>query len=105
MQIYNHLSWKIHVEHIIPKLSGAGFAVRRLFHILRIGTIWMICFAHFNFVIKYGIILGGYAAYTDWVFILQKRIVKIKAAIGCRSTCRRLFKKLDILLIPYQYIF
>jgi hypothetical protein len=42
MQIDNHLSWKIHVEHIIPKLSGAGFAVRRLFHILNVGTVWMI---------------------------------------------------------------
>ena len=30
IRIDNHLSWKIHVEHIIPKLSGAGFAIRRL---------------------------------------------------------------------------
>jgi len=98
IQIDNHLSWKIHVEYIIPKLSGAGFAIRRLFNILNIDTLWIICFADFHFVIKYGIILGGYSAYTDRMFILQKRVVKIKATIGCR----RLFKKLDILAIPCQ---
>jgi hypothetical protein len=71
-------------------------AVRRLFHVLSIGTLWMICFEDFHFVLKYGIILGGYSSNTDRVFILQKRIVKIKAAVGCRGTCRRLFKKLDL---------
>lgn len=89
----------------VLQIGGSGFADRRLFHVLSIGTLWMICFADFYFVIKYGIIFGGYSAYTDRIFILQKRIVKIKAAIGCRSTCGRLFKKLDILPIPCQYIF
>jgi hypothetical protein len=60
IQTDNHLSCKIQIEHIIPELSGAGFAVRRLFHILDIGTLWMICFADFHFVVRYGIILGGY---------------------------------------------
>ena len=70
------------------------------FHIFNIDTLWMICFADFNFVIKYGIIWGGYSANTDQVFILQKRVVKMKATIECR-----LFKKSDIVPIPCQYIF
>jgi hypothetical protein len=59
IQIDNHLNWIIHVKHVIPKLSGAGFAVRRLFHVLNIHTLWMICFADFHFVIKYGVFFFG----------------------------------------------
>jgi hypothetical protein len=56
---------------------------------------------------KCGIILGGISTDTDWVFILQKRIVRIMAGIGFgfRSSCRSLFKKLDILPVLCQYIF
>jgi hypothetical protein len=33
LQIDNHLNWKNHIEQLIPKLSGACYAVRSLLHI------------------------------------------------------------------------
>ena len=86
-------------------MSGAGLAVRWLFHILNVYSLWMVCFAYFHSVLKYRIILGGNSACTVRYLCCKKRIVKIKTAIGCRSTCRRLFKKLDTLPIPCQYLF
>jgi hypothetical protein len=33
LQIDNHLNWKNHIEQMIPKLSGAFYAVRAMVHI------------------------------------------------------------------------
>jgi hypothetical protein len=33
-QMNNYLNWKAHIDKILPKLSTACFAVRRLFHII-----------------------------------------------------------------------
>jgi hypothetical protein len=42
---------------------------------------------------------------VDKVFKLQKRIVRIMAGVRSRCSCRGLFKRLDILPVPCQYIF
>jgi hypothetical protein len=85
-------------------LSDACFSVRRLFHILNIDTLRIIYFAYFQSVIKYGIIFWENSTNADQVFILQKRIIKIMAGVGARSSCRSLFKKPGILPVPRQYI-
>jgi hypothetical protein len=61
----------MHGEYNV-KLSAACFAVRKLFHILNIDALWMVCFAYFHSVIKYGIIFGGNSTDADQVFIFQK---------------------------------
>jgi hypothetical protein len=80
------------MNQIIPKLSAACFAVRKLFHILNLDALQMVYFAYFHSVIKYGIIFWGNSTDADWVFILQKRIIRIMAGVGSRSSCRGLFK-------------
>jgi hypothetical protein len=102
IQIDNHLNWKSRINQIIPKLSAACFAVRKLFHILNLDALWMVYFAYFHSVIKYGIIFWGNSTDADRVFILQKRIIIIMTGVGSRSSCRGLFKKLDILPVPCQ---
>jgi hypothetical protein len=72
-QINNHLNWKSHIDQVIPKLSAACFAVRRLFHILNTYALWMVYFSYFHSVIKYGIIFWQNSTDADRVFILQKR--------------------------------
>ena len=39
------------------------------------------------------------------IFTLQKRIIRIMAGAHPRTLCRRLFKKLEILSVPSQYIY
>jgi hypothetical protein len=65
----------------------------------------MVYFAYFHSVIIYGIIFWGNSTDADRVFMLQKRIVRIVAGVGSRSSCRSLFMKLYILPVPCQYIF
>jgi hypothetical protein len=50
-------------------------------------------------------IFWGNSVSVDKVFKLQKRIVRIMAVVGSRCSCRGLFKRLDILPVPSQYIF
>ena len=73
IQINNRLNWKIHIDQIIPKLSVACFAVKKLFHILNIDALLVVYFAYFYSVIKYGIIFWGNSTNADWVFMLQKK--------------------------------
>jgi len=39
LQIDNHISWKNHIEEMIPKLSRACYAIRAMVHISNINTV------------------------------------------------------------------
>jgi hypothetical protein len=43
--------------------------------------------------------------YFLFIFALQKRIIRIMVGANHRTSCRRLFKKLEILTVPSQYIY
>jgi len=60
--------------------------------------------AYFHYVIKYGILFGGNYSNSGKIFILQKQIVRIMAGAYPKTSCRSLFKKLEILSVPCQYI-
>jgi hypothetical protein len=105
IRIDSCLTWKNHVEQVIPKSSAACYAVRMMYHIMNIDALGMIYFGYFHSVVEYGMIFSGNSASVDKVFKLQKRIVRIMASVGSRCSCRGLFKRLDILPVPCQYIF
>jgi hypothetical protein len=94
IQIDNHLSWKNHIDQIIPKLSAAFYMVRQMYHICNNDTLRSIYFAYFHSIASYGIIFWGNSSYSKKIFTIQKR-----------TSCRRLFKKLEILTVPSQYIY
>jgi len=56
LQIDNHINWKHHIDQMIPKLSGACYAVRSMVHISNINTLKSVYCACFHSVVKYGII-------------------------------------------------
>jgi hypothetical protein len=105
VHIDNHLNWKNHIEQIIPKLSAACYMVKQMYYICNNDTLRSIYFAYFHSIASYGIILGGNSSYSKKTFTLQKRIIRIMMGAHPRSSCRRLFKKLEILTVPRQYIY
>jgi hypothetical protein len=105
LQIDNHLIWKNHFDQMVPKLSGAYYAIRSIYHISNINTLKSIYFAYFHYIIKYGIIFRGNSSNSKKIFTLQKKINRIMVGAQPRTPRRRLFKKLQILRIPCQYIF
>jgi hypothetical protein len=88
---------------MIPKFNGEC-ATRSMVHISNINTLKSICCAYCHYIIKYGIFLGGNSSNSGKIFILQKKIVRNMVGAQPRSSCRSLFKQLEILLVPCQYI-
>jgi hypothetical protein len=101
--IDNHLNWKNRIDQIIPKLNAACYMVSQLYCICSNDTLRSIYFACFHSIASYGIILGRNSSYSKKIFTLQKRITRIMVGAHPRTSCRRLFKKLDILTVPSQY--
>jgi hypothetical protein len=89
---------------MIPELSGACYAVRLMLHISNINTLKSIYFAYFHSIIKYGIIFWGNSSTSSKIFI-YKKIISVMVDAHPRTPCRSLFKKLEILPVPFQYVF
>ena len=62
-------------------------------------------FSYAHSAISYGIIFGGNTYCSTNIFKVQKRIIRIISNTGRRDSCRELFKQLQILPLPSQYIF
>jgi len=105
--IDNSLSWKDHITAITYKLNKACYAIRLLKPFLTTNTLRMIYFSYAHSVLSYGIIFWGnsHAHHTNSIFKIQKRIIRIITNSSSRDTCRHLFKHLQILSLPSQYIF
>ena len=106
IQIGSHLNWKNHVDQIIPKLSAACCMVRQMFYICNNDTLTSMYFAYFHsIVLSYGIIFWGNSSNSRKIFTLQKRIIRIMVGAHPRTSCRTLFKRLEILEVPSQYMY
>jgi hypothetical protein len=53
-KIDNHLNWKKHTDHLVPKLSAVCYAVRSKIRISNTDTLKSIYFAYFHSPIKLG---------------------------------------------------
>ncbi|PNF37508.1 hypothetical protein B7P43_G14331 [Cryptotermes secundus] len=98
-------SWKNHIDAIIPKLSSACFAVRAIKPFLSLESLKSVYFSYFHSIMTYGLIFWGNCYYSNTIFKLQKRIIRIMVGIGNRKSCREYFKKLNILPLQSQYIY
>ena len=104
LTLENTLSWKTHIDTIVPKLSSATFAIRTVKPFLSQDSLKMIYYSYFHSIMTYGLILGGNSHYSNTIFRLQKRIIRIIVGLRSRDSCREHFKKLKILPLQSQYI-
>jgi len=103
LQINNYINWKKHIEEMIPELSGACYAIRqRPIHWHH--TLKSIYCAYFHCIIKHGIIFWANFSNSGKIFTVQKKIISIMTDAHPRTCCRSLFKQLEILPVPCQYI-
>jgi len=56
-------------------------------------------------ILSYGIIFWGISNYSKIIFKIQKRMIRIIMNVDSRTSCRNLFKQLNILPLKSQYIF
>ena len=103
--IDDFLSWKAHIDQMMSKLHTACFVIRTIQAIMSPETLRMVYFAYIHSVMSYGIIFGGNQPYSDKIFKIQRRVIRIITNSRMRDSCRDLFKKLEILPLYSQYIF
>jgi hypothetical protein len=64
VNIANNLSWKNHIDSLIPKLSSTCYAIRALKPFVNRETLLMVYYAYFHSIIRYGIIFWGNSSYA-----------------------------------------
>jgi hypothetical protein len=87
------------------KFSSACYAIRSLRPFVSHESLRMIYFSYFHTVMSYGIIFWGNILYSNNIFKLQKKILRIITYSRNRDSCREPFKELNILPFYSQYIF
>src|SRR5215510_4711598 len=98
------MHWKAHIDTIVPKLSLATFAIRTVKPFLSQGSLKMTYYSYFHSIMTYGLIFGGNSNYSNTIFRLQKRIIRIIVGLRSTDSCREHFKKLKIPPLQPQYI-
>ena len=99
------LFWRDIVIEVTSKLNKACYAIRMLKPLISQNTLRMIYFSYVHSVMWYGIIFWGNSHHSINTFKSKKRIIRIMTDMNKRDTCRPLFRKLQILPFPSQYIF
>jgi hypothetical protein len=87
LQIDNLLNCTNHIGKLIPKISGACYAVRSMCNIISADAVKSVYFAHFHSTMKYGIIVYGNSVNSKTIFTLQKKIVRLMADVKPTNSC------------------
>jgi hypothetical protein len=99
------LTWKSHIAYLLKRLGSACYAIRTIASDLSTDTLTMVYYAYVHSLMSYGIIFWGNSTHSIEIFRIQKRVIRIITKSSSRASCRQLFKQLDILPLPSQYIF
>jgi len=105
LTIDNTLLWKEHIADVTSKLNGACYALRAIKPFMTLDVLRMVYFSYFHSIMSYGIIFWGNSHLSSNIFKIQKRVIRIITNKSKRDSCRQLYKQLQILTLPSQYIF
>ena len=106
LHITESLQWNTHIKALASKLSKVAFMIKSLREILSTYMVRNLYFAKFQSLLRFGLLLwGGVGGETNRkIFILQKRAIRSMAGVNARTSCRQLFKKMNILTLSSLYI-
>ena len=105
MTIDSTLTWKHHVDSIVPKLNKACFAIRLVISYVTTEILKTLYFSYFHSIMTYGVIFWGNSVCSQDIFKTQKRVIRIIYNLGARDSCRCALKKLEILPFYSQYLY
>jgi hypothetical protein len=106
MHLDSNVSWKLHIEILLKKLSVACYMMRnlRVYYYLTLDKIKTVYFTHFQSLLQSGIIFWGSTTNLHQVVKTQRRTIRVMLVLWQRTSCREKFKKLQILTVPSLYI-
>jgi len=95
--IHSSINWSCHIEYIIAKLSSACYIMRSITPFMSLNTLKTIYYSYFNTIISYSLPFWGNSPHSIKIFRMQKRIIRIMIVCKSRVSCRKLFRRLEIL--------
>jgi hypothetical protein len=98
------LIWKHHFGELTSRLNKACYAIRSI-STLSLDILRSTYFAYAHSIITYGIIFWGNSSYSEDIFKIQKKIIRIIMNSSRNASFRQQFKDLNILPIKSQYTF
>jgi len=104
LTLNNTLSRKTHTDQLSPKLNSACYVIRSTRSVISMKNLRTIYFSYVHSIIAYGIIFCGNSAYSNNIFKLQKRAIRIILNASNKVLWCEMFKKLNILPLHSQYI-
>jgi len=104
IHIMETLKWNSHVQSLASKLSKVSFMIKSLKEILSPNVIRNIYFTKFQSLLQFGILyLGG--ELNTRILRIQKRVIRSMVGVSSRTSCRQLFKELEILTLASFHIY
>jgi len=71
---------------------------------MSLNNLKIVYYSYFNAVINYGLPFWGNSPHAMKIFRMQKRIIRIMMGYKNKVSCRKLFRRLEILPFVSQYI-
>ena len=90
LMIDSMLTWEEHIMDLSHKLNKICFAIRTMKIFLTWKSWKMVYYSYFHSVMSYGIIFWGTSTYSNNIFRIQKRIIRIISNSSKREVCRQL---------------
>ena len=105
LTIGSSLSWKDHIIELTSKLNKACYAIRAIKPFMSLDVMKIIYYSYVQSVMPYGTIFCGNSHLSRSICKVQRRMIRIITNAGKRDSCRQLYKQLQILPLPFLYIF
>jgi len=105
LTIDSTLSWREHISCLTSKLNKACYTIRAIKPFMTLNVLRTVYFSYFHSVMSYRVIFWGNSHLSNNTFKIQKRTIRIITNKGKRDSCQNLYKQLQILTLPSQYIF
>jgi hypothetical protein len=105
MHVGKHMDWNAHIMSLSSKLNKVSYVIKSLRDVTSPLVVRSIYFAYVYTHLKYGLVFWGGDSKSKTIFKLQKKVIRIISGVSRWSSCRQLFKYLDLLPLPCMYIF
>jgi hypothetical protein len=94
LNIDTTLSWKDHtcITELSSRLNKACYALRAIKPFMSTDVMKSIYYAYVHSILSYGIIFCGNSCFSDNIFRIQKRIIRVIANLKKHDSCREIFK-------------
>jgi len=97
------MKWNSHIKYLRSKPNTSYYMIGSLKNVMSPYIIRTMYFECFHVHLRYGLVLCGSDHESKRIFQFQKKLIRIIGKADQHTSCRNLFKDLNILPLPCLY--